>query len=63
MNATKLRSLLGDLLDAYAEIDEMLDGFMGQTDPLPSERKQQRDSNKTRDKVQEALDKLDLETP
>lgn len=58
--ATKLRNLLDDLLDAYAEIDELLDGFMATSDPSPDEKRIQRVSNHRRDRIQTALDKLDL---
>jgi hypothetical protein len=50
----QLIEALGNLLDAYATIDEMLDSFAscgpeGMTAP---ERKRQRTSNNTRNKIQ-----------
>jgi hypothetical protein len=47
--------LVHRLLDAYAEIDEMLDSFMGCAEPDPAERARQRRSNAVYNAVQNAI--------
>ena len=46
-----LRDALGGLLDAYAEIDELLDLFMADAEPTAVEKRDQRRSNRARDRV------------
>ena len=47
----QLRDALGSLLDANAEIDELLDLFMPDAEPDTVEKRDQRRSNRERDQV------------